>query len=74
MPPVGEVLGLAPGFGFFSCSLAPGELLGPLALAISRLAPAAPVPLTTGTPADAVFAFAATPLSAGFFTFFALDV
>lgn len=71
MPPVGEVLGLAPGFGFFSCSLAPGELLGPLALAISRLAP---VPLTTGTPADAVFALAATPLSAAFFTFFALDV
>ena len=70
----GDVLGRAPGFGFFSCSLAPWELLGPLALATSRLAPAAPVPLTTGVPADAVFAFVATLRSPGFFTLFALDV
>lgn len=70
----GEVLGLAPGFGFFSCSLAPWELLGTLTLAASRLAPAAPVPLTTGVAADAAFSFAATLRSPGFFTFFALDV
>lgn len=69
----GDVLGRAPGFGFFSCSLAPWELLGPLALATSRLAPAAPVPLTTGALADAAFAFGATLRSPGFFTFFALD-
>lgn len=70
----GEVLGLAPGFGFFSWSLAPWELLGPLALATSRLAPAVPVPLTTGVAAEAVFPFAATLRSPGFFTVFALEV
>lgn len=63
----GEVLGLAPGFGFFSCSLGPWEPLGPFALAASRFAPAAAVPLTTGAPADAAFAFVATLLSPGFF-------
>lgn len=45
-----------------------------MALATSRLAPAAPVPLTTGVPDDAVFAFGATLLSPGFFMFFVLDV
>lgn len=68
----GELLGLAPGFGFFSVSLAP--CLEPLALETSRLAPAAPVPLTTGVAVDAAFAFAATLRSPGFFTFFPLDV
>lgn len=70
----GDVLGRAPGFGFFSWSLDPWELLGPLALATSRLAPVAPVPLTTGAAADAAFAFGATLRSPGFFTAFALDV
>lgn len=55
----GDVLGLAPGFDFFSWSLAPLELLGPLALAMSRLAPEDAVPLTTGVPAEADFAFGA---------------
>lgn len=70
----GDVLGRAPGFGFFSWSLDPWELLGPAALATSRLAPVAPVPLTTGAAADAAFAFDATLRSPGFFTAFALDV
>lgn len=41
---------------------------------MSRLAPTAPVPLTTGVPAEAVFAFAATLRSPGFLTFFAFAV
>lgn len=68
----GEVLGLAPGFGFFSCSFGPWELLEPFAPATSRFAPPAAAPLTTAAPADAVFAFVATLLSC-FFAFFALE-
>lgn len=72
--PGGEVLGLAPGLGLFSCSFTPGEPLGPLAVATSRLDPGPPVPLTTGVAAEAIFALAAEVLSTGLvFPFFALD-
>lgn len=70
----GDVFGRAPGFGFFSWSLAPKELLGPLALVTPRLAPAVPVPLITGVAAVvAAFTFGAALRSPAFFTFFALD-
>lgn len=68
----GEVLGRAPGFGLFSWSLPPEELRGPFALTTSRLAPTAPVPLTTDVALVAVFAFDATLRSPGFFTLFVL--
>lgn len=70
----GEVLGLAPGLGLLSCSFTPGELLGPLAVAASRLDPGPPVPLTTGAGVDVIFALAAVLRSPGLvFPFFALD-
>lgn len=69
----GDVFGRAPRFGFFSWSLAPWELLGPLALVPPRLAPAVPVPLTTGVAADAAFTLGAALRSPAFFTFFAFD-
>lgn len=42
-------------------------------VAAPRLAPAVPVPLTTGVAADGAFAFGAALRSPGFFAFFALD-
>lgn len=70
----GDVLGLAPGLGLLSCSLCPGELLGPLAVDMSRLTAGTPVPLTTGVPVAAVFDFVGVLRSPDLvFTFFALD-
>lgn len=63
----GDVLGRAPGFGFFSGSLAAVALLGPFALTTSRLVL---VPLTTG--ALPVFVLVATGRSPGFFALFVL--
>lgn len=69
----GDVFGRAPGFAFFSWSLAPGELLGTVALATGRLPPAVPVPLTTGVAAGVAFTFGAALRSPGFFRFFPFD-